>query len=71
MQTSRRRVAATELTLLFKGKILCEMSALVVASEEEERVGVVDLQGPQVQHTLVEKHQSQPTLRKTLKQHLI
>lgn len=42
------------LTLQLEGEVLCEMSALVVASEEEERAGVVELQGPQVEHTLGE-----------------
>lgn len=43
------------LTLLFEGEVLREMPALVVPSEEEERVGVVDLQSPQVQYTLRER----------------
>lgn len=40
------------LTLLFKGEVLCEMPALVVASEQEECGRVVDLQHPQEQHAL-------------------
>ena len=40
------------LTLLFEGEVLCEMPALMVASEEEEGVGMVDLQSPEVQYTL-------------------
>lgn len=40
------------LTLLFKCEVLCEVSTLMVASEEEQGVGVVDLQSPQVQYTL-------------------
>lgn len=43
---------AAGLTLLFEGEVLCEMPALVVASEEEEGVGMVDLQSPEVQYTL-------------------
>lgn len=43
---------ALKLTLLFEGEVLCEMPTLVVASEEEERGGMVDLQSPQVQHAL-------------------
>lgn len=42
----------TGLTLLFEGEVLCEVPALVVASEEEQGVGMVDLQSPQVQYTL-------------------
>lgn len=42
----------TALTFLFEGEVLCEVPALVVASEEEEGVGMVDLQSPQVQNTL-------------------
>lgn len=41
-----------ELTFLFKGEVLREMPTLVVASEEEKGIRVVDLQSPQVQHTL-------------------
>lgn len=37
---------------MFKGEVLCEMPTLVVASEEEEGGRVVDLQGPQIEHTL-------------------
>lgn len=37
---------------MFKGEILREMPTLVVASEEEEGGRVVDLQGPQIEHTL-------------------
>lgn len=40
------------LTLLFEGEVLCEVPTLVVASEEEQGVGMVDLQSPQVQYTL-------------------
>lgn len=40
------------LTLLFEGEVLCEMPALMVASEQEECGRVVDLQRPQEQHTL-------------------
>ena len=40
------------LTLLLEGEVFREMSALVVASQEEERVGVDQLQGPQVDHAL-------------------
>lgn len=42
----------TALTFLFEGEIFCEVPTLMVASEEEEGVGVVDLQCPQEQHTL-------------------
>lgn len=49
--TSLRR-GATGLTLLFEGEVLCEVPAFVVASEEEQGVGMVDLQSPQVQYTL-------------------
>lgn len=45
-------LSSAALTLLFEGEVLCEMSALVVPSEEEQGVGVVDLQSPQVQYTL-------------------
>lgn len=41
-----------ELTFLFKGEVLREMPTFVVASEEEEGGRVVDLQGPQIEHTL-------------------
>ena len=37
---------------MLKGEIFCEVSALVVSSEEEERVGIVDLQSPEKQNTL-------------------
>ena len=40
------------LTFLFEGEVLCEVSALVVPAQQEQRVGVVDLQGPEVQHAL-------------------
>ena len=40
------------LTLLFEGEVLCEVPALMVASEEEQGVGMVDLKSPQVQYTL-------------------
>lgn len=43
---------SAELTLLFEGEVLGEMPALVIASEEEESVGMVDLQAPQKEHTL-------------------
>lgn len=43
------------LTLLFEGEVLCEMPALVVASEEEECGRMVDLQGPEEEHTLQKK----------------
>lgn len=51
-QQRRCKVRQEQLTLLFEGEVLCEMPALMVASEEEESVGVVDLQSPQVQYTL-------------------
>lgn len=40
------------LTLLFEGEVLGEVPALVVASEQEQRGRVVDLQRPQVEHAL-------------------
>ena len=43
---------AAGLTLLFEGEVFCEVSALVVSSEEEQRVGMVDLQSPEIQDTL-------------------
>lgn len=46
------------LTLLFEGEVLCEMPALMVASEQEECGRVVDLQHPQEQHTLHRKSES-------------
>lgn len=52
---SATAAAAAALTLLFEGEVLCEMPTLVIAPEEEESVGVVDLEAPQEQHTL-ERH---------------
>ena len=40
------------LTFQLECEVLCEMSALVVASQQEQGGGIVDLQCPQVQHTL-------------------
>lgn len=36
-----------------EGEVIGQMPALVVSAEQPERVGVPDLQGPQVQDTLV------------------
>ena len=46
---------STALTFLFEGEVLCEVSALVVPTQEEERAGVVDLERPEVENTLGEK----------------
>ncbi len=40
------------LTLLLEGEVLCEMPALVVASQQEERVRVDQLERPQVDDAL-------------------
>lgn len=40
------------LTFLFEGEVLCEVPTLVVPTQQEQRVGVVDLQRPEVEHTL-------------------
>lgn len=40
------------LTFLFEGEVLCEVPALVVSTQEEERSGVVDLKRPEVENTL-------------------
>lgn len=34
-----------------KGKVVCQMTALVVASQEPQRLGVVNLERPEVQNT--------------------
>lgn len=36
----------------FEGEVVGQMSALVVAAEQPQRVGIPNLEGPQVQHTL-------------------
>ena len=40
------------LTLELEGEVVCEMATLVVSSQQPERVGVPDLQGPEVEDTL-------------------
>lgn len=45
-------LAVLVLALELKSEVIRKMSALVVASQEPERVGVPDLQGPEVQNTL-------------------
>ena len=44
------------LTFLFEREVFCEMPAFVVATKEEECIGIQDFQCPQVQHTLKMKH---------------
>jgi len=41
-----------ERTFELEGEVICEMSAFVIATEEEEGVGVPDLERPQVQYAL-------------------
>jgi hypothetical protein len=41
-----------QLTFQLEGEVVGQMSALVVSSEEEQRVGIPHLQRPQVEHTL-------------------
>lgn len=43
------------LTLRLEGEIFAEMPAFVVASQQEQRVGVKDLQGPKVKHAFYAK----------------
>ena len=42
------------LTFQFEGEVLGEMSTFMVAPEQEQRTRVVDLENPQVKHTLKE-----------------
>lgn len=42
----------SERTFELEGEVICEMSAFVIATEEEEGVGVPDLERPQVQYAL-------------------
>lgn len=44
--------SSTALTFLFEGEVLCEVSALMVPTQEEKCVGVVDLERPEVENTL-------------------
>ena len=41
-----------DLALLLEGEVLCQVPALVVASQEEESAGVTHLQCPQIQDAL-------------------
>jgi len=41
------------LTLCFESKVVCQMSALMVSTEQEQRVGIPDLQGPEIQDALI------------------
>ena len=47
-----REINLKILTLLLERKVLGEVTALVVAAEQEQRGGVADLEGPQVEDTL-------------------
>jgi hypothetical protein len=47
-----REVRWLERTFELEGEVICEMSAFVIATEEEEGVGVPDLERPQVQYAL-------------------
>lgn len=40
------------LAFKLKGKVVCQMLALVVPAQEKERVGVPDFQRPEIQHAL-------------------
>jgi hypothetical protein len=40
------------LALDLEREVIGQVPALVVSTEEEERVGVPDLEGPQIEHTL-------------------
>lgn len=44
------------LTFLLEGEVLCEVTTLVVAAQQEQGGGVTQLQGPQVQHALKHVH---------------
>lgn len=35
-------------TFQFESKVICQMPALMIAAQEEEGVGIPDLEGPQV-----------------------
>lgn len=40
------------LALELEGKVICQVTALVVPAEKEEGIGVPNLEGPQVENTL-------------------
>lgn len=41
-----------ERTFKFEGEVISQMSAFMVATEEEEGIGIPDFQGPKVKNTL-------------------
>lgn len=45
-------LAVFVLTLQFEGEVICQMPALVVTSQQPQRIRVPDLQGPEVENTL-------------------
>ena len=45
-------LAVLVLALQLEGKVICQMSALVVAAQKPEGVWIPDLQAPDIQHTL-------------------
>lgn len=48
------------LALELEGEVVGEMAAFVVASEEEEGVGVPDLEGPEIQNALRSRERQRP-----------
>lgn len=45
-------LAILVLALEFEGEVVCQMPALVVSSQQPERVGVPNLERPEVENTL-------------------
>lgn len=46
------RCSKKKLTLCLEGKVVGQVSALVVSAQEKQGVGIPNLEGPQVQDTL-------------------
>lgn len=44
------------LTLLFEGKIFREMTTLMIAAQQGQCIRIGDLQGPQIENTLLEEY---------------
>lgn len=49
--------------LEFEGEVIRQMSAFMITTEEEERIWVPDLEGPQIQDTLQKKYEYRRSIR--------